>query len=114
MDALFRSNDSFRSAVRSQEDADVEVLQQRMGRAIDPAERARIGVGQLSRFLEQLLQRRYLENVPAIVPLLEREFRFASAKLASTQASTSIPACLFPYLSSSDATFLLPLLSSSA
>ncbi len=29
--------------------------------------------------------RRYLENVPAIVPLLEREFRFASAKLTSTQ-----------------------------
>ena len=27
---------------------------------------------QLRRFLEQLLQRRYLENVPAIVPLLER------------------------------------------
>ena len=30
--------------------------------------------------------RRYLENVPAIVPLLEREYRFAAAKLTSTQA----------------------------
>lgn len=29
---------------------------------------------------------RYLENVPTIVPLLEREFRSAAAKLHETQA----------------------------
>ena len=28
---------------------------------------------------------RYLENVPTIVPLLEREFRSAAAKLNETQ-----------------------------
>lgn len=33
-------------------------LQARLGRRLDKAERARIGVGQLRRFLEQLLQRR--------------------------------------------------------
>ena len=40
---------------------------------------------QLRRFLEQLLQRRYLENVPAIVPLLEREYRCAARRLEATQ-----------------------------
>lgn len=48
-------------------------------------ERSRIGVSQLRRFLEQLLQRRYLENVPTIVPVLEKEFRSAAAKLKSVQ-----------------------------
>lgn len=33
-------------------------LEARLGRRLDKAERARIGVGQLRRFLEQLLQRR--------------------------------------------------------
>ncbi len=41
---------------------------------------------QLRRFLEQLLQRRYLESVPSIVPLLEREYRHAAARLAATRA----------------------------
>ena len=31
------------------------------------------------------LHRRYLENVPAIVPLLEKEYRNAAARLESTQ-----------------------------
>lgn len=57
-DAIFRSNEAFRAAVSAQEAADVEVLQSRMGRGLSPAERARIGTGQLRRFLEQLLQRR--------------------------------------------------------
>ena len=42
---------------------------------LDKAERSHLGVGQLRRFLEQLLQKRYLDSVPAIVPLLERETR---------------------------------------
>ena len=42
---------------------------------LDKGERGHLGVGQLRRFLEQLLQRRYLDSVPAIVPLLERETR---------------------------------------
>jgi hypothetical protein len=31
------------------------------------------------------MHRRYLENVPAIVPLLEKEYRNAAARLESTQ-----------------------------
>ncbi len=34
---------------------------------------------------EQVLQRRYLEYVPSIVPLLEREYRNAAARLEATQ-----------------------------
>jgi hypothetical protein len=55
-----------------------------------------MGVSQLRLFLEQLLQRRYLDNVPYIVPLLEKESRSAQvsegaldiikASEASTQA----------------------------
>lgn len=40
---------------------DVGELESRLGRKLEKAERARIGVGQLRRFLEHLLQRRYLE-----------------------------------------------------
>lgn len=35
---------------------------------------------------QQVLQRRYLENVPAIVPLLEREYRQSAARLEATRA----------------------------
>ena len=42
---------------------------------LDKGERGHLGVRQLRRFLEQLLQKRYLDSVPAIVPLLERETR---------------------------------------
>ncbi len=58
-DAIFRSNDHFRQAVAEREDCDVAELQHRLDRSLEKAERARIGVGQLRRFLEQLLQRRY-------------------------------------------------------
>jgi hypothetical protein len=34
----------------------------------------------------QILQRRYLDNVPSIVPLLEREYRNAAARLEATRA----------------------------
>ena len=60
-------------------------LERRLDRRLDRGERARTGVTQLRRFLEQLLQRRYLESVPAIVPLLEREYRIASRRLEATQ-----------------------------
>ena len=84
-DAIFRSNEHFREAVAEREALDVAELEARLGRRLERAERARIGVGQLRRFLEHLLQRRYLENVPTIVPVLEREFRSASQKLEETQ-----------------------------
>lgn len=84
-DAVFRSNEHFRVAVAEREALDVAELEARMGRRLERAERARIGVGQLRRFLEHLLQRRYLENVPTIVPVLEREYRNASRRLEETQ-----------------------------
>jgi len=84
-DAVFRSNEHFRAAVAEREAADVDELERRLDRRLDRGERARIGVTQLRRFLEQLLQRRYLENVPAIVPLLEREYRCAARRLEATQ-----------------------------
>lgn len=84
-DAIFRSNEHFRVAVAEREALDVAELEARMGRRLERAERARIGVGQLRRFLEHLLQRRYLENVPTIVPVLEREYRNASRRLEETQ-----------------------------
>lgn len=84
-DAIFRSNEHFREAIAEREALDVAELEARLGRRLERAERARIGVGQLRRFLEHLLQRRYLENVPTIVPVLEREFRSASQKLEDTQ-----------------------------
>jgi len=36
----------------------VEILEHRLDRRLDKGERARVGVSQLRRFLEQLLQRR--------------------------------------------------------
>jgi hypothetical protein len=84
-DAVFRSNEHFRAAVADREAADVAELERRLDRRLDRGERARTGVTQLRRFLEQLLQRRYLESVPAIVPLLEREYRIAARRLEATQ-----------------------------
>ena len=85
-EALFRTNDQYRDAVLQQEAGDIAALETRLDRRLDGAERARIGVSQLRQFLERLLQRRYLENVPTIVPVLEKEHRNASNKLAETLA----------------------------
>jgi len=58
-----------------------------------------LGSPRLSRF--SILQTcRYLENVPAIVPLLEREFRSAAAKLEATQVRCAVetsPVQLTPF-----------------
>jgi hypothetical protein len=69
------SNDGFRNAVAHREQEDARLLQDKMKRPLEEAELSHCGVSQLRRFLEQLLQQRYLESVPAIVPLLEQEFR---------------------------------------
>lgn len=63
-DAIFRSNEHFREALRDREDRDVTELEHRLDRRLEKAERARIGVGQLRRFLEQLLQRRQAQIPP--------------------------------------------------
>ena len=85
-DAIYRSNDHYREAVSQQELQDVHELQRKLGRQLEGPERARVGVSQLRRFLEQLLKRKYLDNVPSIVPLLEKEYRTASLKLRATEA----------------------------
>ena len=61
-------------------------MTRRMGRPLEPEEYSRIGVSKLRQFLEELLQRRYLESVPTIVPVLEHEYRSASHKLNETLA----------------------------
>ena len=85
-DCLFRSNEHYREAVLGQEKRDASELERRCDRRLAPAERSRVGVSQLRHFLERLLQQRYLENVPTIVPTLEREHRAASKKLKETDA----------------------------
>ena len=84
-DCLFRSNEQYREAVLAQEKRDTSDLERRCDRRLLPAERLRVGVSPAARhFLERLLQQRYLENVPTIVPVLEREHRAASIKLRET------------------------------
>lgn len=83
-DAAFPSNEAFRDSVRERETRDVTDLERLLDRPLDSSERARCGVSRLRKFLEELLQRRYLENVPSIVPLLEKEHRIASSKLEAT------------------------------
>jgi len=85
-ECVFRTNEQYRDAVARQEGADLGSIEQRLGRPLDSAERARVGVSQLRSFLERLLQRRYLEHVPHIVPVLEKEHRNAGTKLADTLA----------------------------
>ena len=83
-DSLYRSNDHYREAVLKREQEDIIELERRLDRRLTSQERGRVGVSQLRFFLERLLQQRYLENVPTIVPVLEREHRIASSKLSET------------------------------
>jgi len=84
--ATYRANDDFREAVKRQEEGDLYELQARLGRELEGPELERVGVFQLRLFLEQLLQRKYLEHVPIIVPNLEREDRLVRQKLTDTKA----------------------------
>ena len=61
-EAVFRTNEAFREAVAERENVDVAELEGRLDRKLDRAERSRVGVTQLRRFLEQLLQRRCLSS----------------------------------------------------
>ena len=56
--AVQDSHADIRSMNGAQETTDVEILEHRLDRRLDKGERARVGVSQLRRFLEQLLQRR--------------------------------------------------------
>lgn len=82
--AALRRGGSHCQAVWEREGSDVIEMERILGRKLDGMERQRVGVSQLRRFLEKLLRRRYLENVPSIVPVLEKEFRNAQDKLTQT------------------------------
>jgi hypothetical protein len=83
-DSVYQSNDHFREAVALREKLDVASLEEKLDRALSNEERSRVGVSQLRWFLEQLLRRRYMDSVPAIVPLLDREYCNASIRLHQT------------------------------
>ncbi|KAM1225706.1 hypothetical protein ACFX13_045142 [Malus domestica] len=80
-DSVYRSNDEFKKAISLREMEDVASLEEKMGRSLSMQERSRIGVSKLRSFLEELLQKRYMDNVPLIIPLLEKEFRSATRKM---------------------------------
>lgn len=68
-------NDAFRAAVLDREAEDLRLAAAKLRRDVSPVEAAQVGVSRLRAFLERLLQSRYLSSVPAIVPVLEAEFR---------------------------------------
>ncbi|PQM38999.1 dynamin-like protein ARC5 [Prunus yedoensis var. nudiflora] len=80
-DSVYRSNDEFKKAISLREMEDVASLEEKLGRSLSIQERSRIGVSKLSVFLEELLQKRYMDNVPLIIPLLEKEYRSATRKM---------------------------------
>ncbi|XP_078157052.1 P-loop containing nucleoside triphosphate hydrolases superfamily protein [Carex rostrata] len=80
-EAIFRSNEEFKKAVSLREIEDVALLEDKLGRSLSKEERSRIGVSRLRLFLEELLQKRYIESVPLIVPLLDKEHRSVIRKL---------------------------------
>ena len=69
------SNEEFREAVERQEGEDARRLQERMQRSLDATECSRCGVSRLRTFLEDVLRQRYLDSVPQMLPLLDKEFR---------------------------------------
>ncbi|KAK7319390.1 hypothetical protein RJT34_04111 [Clitoria ternatea] len=78
---LYSSNDEFKQAVCFREIEDVASLEEKLGRPLSKQERSRIGVSKLRLFLEEMLQKRYISNVPLIIPLLEKEYRSVTRKL---------------------------------
>ncbi|KAJ1402278.1 P-loop containing nucleoside triphosphate hydrolase [Sesbania bispinosa] len=80
-DYLYKSNDEFKQAVCFREIEDVASLEEKLGRPLSKQERSRIGVSKLRLFLEEMLQKRYINNVPLIIPLLEKEYRSVTRKL---------------------------------
>ncbi|KAK3031514.1 hypothetical protein RJ639_036028, partial [Escallonia herrerae] len=80
-ESVYRSNDEFKQAISLREMEDVASLEDKLGRSLSHKERSRIGVSSLRLFLEELLQKRYMDNVPLIIPLLEKEFRSTTRKL---------------------------------
>ncbi|XP_068647457.1 dynamin-like protein ARC5 [Aristolochia californica] len=80
-ESVYRSNDEFKQAISLREVEDITYLEEKLGRSLSEDERSRIGVSKLRSFLEKLLLKRYMENVPLVVPLLEQEHRGTTRKL---------------------------------
>ncbi|KAG5040597.1 hypothetical protein JHK85_013073 [Glycine max] len=85
----YSSNDEFKQAVCFREIEDVASLEEKLGRALSKQERSRIGVSKLRLFLEELLQKRYISNVPLIIPLLEKEYWTVTRKLSDINQELS-------------------------
>ncbi|WOL02352.1 hypothetical protein Cni_G11071 [Canna indica] len=80
-EAVYRSNEEFKKAICLREMEDIASLEEKLGRELSKEERSRIGVSRLRSFLEELLQKRYMDSVPLIIPLLEKELRSSTRKL---------------------------------
>ncbi|KAL9363437.1 hypothetical protein Peur_046222 [Populus x canadensis] len=80
-DSVYSSNDEFKQAISLREVEDIASLEEKLCRPLSLQERNRIGVSKLRSFLEELLQKRYMDSVPLIIPLLEKEYRTATRKL---------------------------------
>ncbi|KAL8205812.1 hypothetical protein R6Q57_009363 [Mikania cordata] len=80
-ESVYRSNDEFKQAISLREMEDVASLEEKLGRSLSKQERSRIGVSSLKLFLEELLMKRYMDSVPLIIPLLEKEHRATTRKL---------------------------------
>ncbi|XP_022898089.1 dynamin-like protein ARC5 isoform X1 [Olea europaea var. sylvestris] len=80
-ESVYRSNDEFKQAIYLREMEDITALEEKLGRSLSKQERSRIGVSSLRLFLEELLQKRYMDSVPMIIPLLEKEYRSTTRKL---------------------------------
>ncbi|KAJ8755009.1 hypothetical protein K2173_015521 [Erythroxylum novogranatense] len=80
-DSVYQSNDEFKQAISLREKEDVAALEEKLGRPLSEQERSRIGVSKLRSFLEELLHKRYMDNVPLVIPLLEKECRCTTRKL---------------------------------
>ncbi|OVA06144.1 Dynamin [Macleaya cordata] len=81
-ESVYRSNDEFKQqAISLREMEDVASLEEKLGRPLSKEERSRIGVSSLRLFLEELLKKRYMDSVPLIIPLLEKEHRTTTRKL---------------------------------
>ncbi|KAL3620910.1 ARP2/3 actin-organizing complex subunit Arc5 [Castilleja foliolosa] len=80
-ESVYRSNDEFKQAISLREMDDIVALEEKLCRSLSRQERSRIGVSSLRLFLEELLQKRYMDSVPLIIPLLEKEYRTTTRKL---------------------------------
>ncbi|KAL3843732.1 hypothetical protein ACJIZ3_001135 [Penstemon smallii] len=80
-ESVYKSNDDFKQAISLREMEDITALEEKLGRTLSKQERSRIGVSSLKLFLEELLQKRYMNSVPLIIPLLEKEYRSTTRKL---------------------------------